>query len=260
MRSKIRLKLPPMNIVWKKLCLQRLSIYYNLAPPPIPLQLEETSGTKKIRTSLPISHDFSQWPQEESQGEEGVVKLVNKVAGKKSSWKIVEREFIQASKEYQLQELIKLIKYAVHNRTVCWRLFNLKMFVGLILRIVFVVVGYPPWRAKKSSTDWEAEIWTKAAYVQEPEPEFVNVEGAKESIPRNRFRQPMEPGGPSRQITSNRVVVPACQAGNRFQGSIKGLQIRAQESIPRNPIQSSSKARPGKQRERLRFGKWRENK
>jgi hypothetical protein len=24
-----------------------------------------------------------------------------------------------------------------------------------------------------------------------PEPEFVNVEGAQESIPRNRFRQPM---------------------------------------------------------------------
>jgi hypothetical protein len=27
--------------------------------------------------------------------------------------------------------------------------------------------------------------------------------------------------------TSNRVVVPACQAGNLFLGSIKGLQIRA---------------------------------
>ncbi len=28
--------------------------------------------------------------------------------------------------------------------------------------------------------------------------------------------------------TTNRVVVPACQAGNRFLGSQKGLQIRAQ--------------------------------
>jgi hypothetical protein len=27
---------------------------------------------------------------------------------------------------------------------------------------------------------------------------------------------------------TNRVVVPACQAGNRFLGSLKGLQIRAQ--------------------------------
>jgi hypothetical protein len=39
----------------------------------------------------------------------------------------------------------------------------------------------------------------------ESEPVFVNVYGAQESIPRNRFRQ----------------------AGNRFLGSLKGLQIRA---------------------------------
>jgi hypothetical protein len=30
-----------------------------------------------------------------------------------------------------------------------------------------------------------------------------------------------------RACTSNRVVVPARQTGNRFQGSLKGLQIRA---------------------------------
>jgi hypothetical protein len=30
--------------------------------------------------------------------------------------------------------------------------------------------------------------------------------------------------------TSNRVVVQACHAGNRFQGSLKGLQIRAQSA------------------------------
>jgi hypothetical protein len=28
------------------------------------------------------------------------------------------------------------------------------------------------------------------------EPVFLNVYGAQESIPRNEFRQPMEPGGP----------------------------------------------------------------
>ncbi len=33
-----------------------------------------------------------------------------------------------------------------------------------------------------------------------PEPEFVNVQEAQESIPWNRFRQPMQPGGPVRQI------------------------------------------------------------
>ncbi len=32
--------------------------------------------------------------------------------------------------------------------------------------------------------------------------------------------------------TTNRVVVPARQAGNRFQGSLKGLQIRAQYDNP----------------------------
>ncbi len=32
------------------------------------------------------------------------------------------------------------------------------------------------------------------------EPVFVNVYGAQESIPRNRFRQPLKPAGPVRQI------------------------------------------------------------
>jgi hypothetical protein len=32
------------------------------------------------------------------------------------------------------------------------------------------------------------------------EPVFVNVYGAQESIPRNRFRQPLYTGGPVRQI------------------------------------------------------------
>ncbi len=35
-----------------------------------------------------------------------------------------------------------------------------------------------------------------------------------------------------RASTSNRVVVPARQAGNRFLGSLKGLQIRAQYDNP----------------------------
>ncbi len=57
-----------------------------------------------------------------------------------------------------------------------------------------------------------------------PGPVFVNVYGAQESTPRNRFRQHMYPGGP---VTTNRVVVAARQAGNRFLSSLKGLQIRA---------------------------------
>ncbi len=34
----------------------------------------------------------------------------------------------------------------------------------------------------------------------QPEPVFVNVYGAQESIPKNRFRQPMQPDRPVRQI------------------------------------------------------------
>ncbi len=52
------------------------------------------------------------------------------------------------------------------------------------------------------------------------EPVFVNVYGDQESIP--------PAYAASRAGTTNRVVVPARQAGNRFLGSLKGLQIRAQ--------------------------------
>jgi hypothetical protein len=31
--------------------------------------------------------------------------------------------------------------------------------------------------------------------------------------------------------TTNRVIVPGCQAGNRFLGSFKGLQIRARDKV-----------------------------
>jgi hypothetical protein len=43
--------------------------------------------------------------------------------------------------------------------------------------------------------------------------------------PGNRFRQPMWLGAPVRQIGLS--FVPARQAGNRFLGSLKGLQIQA---------------------------------
>jgi hypothetical protein len=52
------------------------------------------------------------------------------------------------------------------------------------------------------------------------EPVFVNVYGANESIPPACVDW--------RAGTTNRVIVPARQAGNRFLGSLKGLQIRAQ--------------------------------
>jgi hypothetical protein len=60
-------------------------------------------------------------------------------------------------------------------------------------------------------------------YLTICEPAFVNVYGAQESVPRDRFRQPEA----CRVGTTNRAVVPASQAGNRFLGSLKGLQIQA---------------------------------
>ncbi len=53
--------------------------------------------------------------------------------------------------------------------------------------------------------------------LRQPEPVFVNVEGAQESIPLAHVAW--------RAGTSNRFVVPARQARNRFLGSLKGLQI-----------------------------------
>jgi hypothetical protein len=60
------------------------------------------------------------------------------------------------------------------------------------------------------------------AAAGKPEPEFVNVQEAQESIPPAYVA--------CRAGTSNRFVEPARQAGNRFLGSLQGLQIRA--SIP----------------------------
>ncbi len=40
------------------------------------------------------------------------------------------------------------------------------------------------------------------------EPEFLNIFRAQESIPRNHFRQPMQPGGPIRQPYSYSVPSP----------------------------------------------------
>jgi hypothetical protein len=52
---------------------------------------------------------------------------------------------------------------------------------------------------------------------------------SEEAIPRKRFRQSTYVA--RRAGTSNRVVVPARQAENRFLGSLKGLQIRAQRKL-----------------------------
>ncbi len=56
-----------------------------------------------------------------------------------------------------------------------------------------------------------------------PEPVFVNVYEPQESLPLTFVAW--------RAGTTNRVVVPTRQAGNRFLGSLKGLQIRAQSYL-----------------------------
>jgi hypothetical protein len=61
-------------------------------------------------------------------------------------------------------------------------------------------------------------------YKKDPEPVLVNVYGAQESIPRNQFRQWWVG-------TTITVVVSARHAGNRFLGSLKGLQRRALANI-----------------------------
>ncbi len=73
--------------------------------------------------------------------------------------------------------------------------------------------------------------WPMIGRMQEPV--FVNDYGAQESIPRIRFRKPMY--SLAGQYNKCVVVVLARQAGNRFIGSLKGLQIRAQNSLPKSP-------------------------
>jgi hypothetical protein len=63
-------------------------------------------------------------------------------------------------------------------------------------------------------------ILSASSSLTTAEPVFVNVYGGQESIPQAHEAW--------RAGTTNRVVVPVCQAGNRFLGSLKGLQIRAQ--------------------------------
>ncbi len=62
-------------------------------------------------------------------------------------------------------------------------------------------------------------------YTGTSAPVFVNVYRAQKSI------QPAYVPVAWRAGKTNRVVVPARQAGNRFLGSLKGLQIRAPEKL-----------------------------
>jgi hypothetical protein len=73
---------------------------------------------------------------------------------------------------------------------------------------------------KSSSGNTRAILLNLLSYSFHAEPEFVDVQGTKESIAMNQFRQTMQwPGGLAG--TSNRVVIPARQARIDFLGSLK---------------------------------------
>ncbi len=71
----------------------------------------------------------------------------------------------------------------------------------------------------------ENSLSTLTLQYPHSEPVFGNVEGAQQSIPRKESIAPAYAAW--RAGTTDRVVVPACPAGNRFLGSWKGLQIPA---------------------------------
>jgi hypothetical protein len=77
-----------------------------------------------------------------------------------------------------------------------------------------------------------------------------NISGAQESIPRNRFRQPMQPGGPVRQHYSYSVSSPQrlfknSSTGPRFEDTISPIWYGSKRY--KDPNLSSSKSLGGRQ-------------
>jgi hypothetical protein len=68
------------------------------------------------------------------------------------------------------------------------------------------------------------------------EPEFVNVMGAQESILRNRFRQPMYPGGLVQRLGLSYRPAELHWLAELIPGLLKNLQIRAQDTLEGMPI------------------------
>ncbi len=99
----------------------------------------------------------------------------------------------------------------------CWPFAELSLFVNKNFANLSLFSGI---------TRPEQELLTKyllqkllGKNVPYTEPVFVNVYGAQESISPAYVAW--------RASTTNRAVAPARQAGNRFLGFLKGLQIRA---------------------------------
>jgi hypothetical protein len=89
---------------------------------------------------------------------------------------------------------------------------------GLNVNIISQVVVYTP--AERAEKLLPFLLYPYLLFGREtPESVFENVYGAPESILPDYVA--------CRAGTSNKVVVPARQAGNRFLGSSKSLQIRA---------------------------------
>ncbi len=90
---------------------------------------------------------------------------------------------------------------------------NIPMYAGGVKQVLYKV--YICWIQVKIHISDQTSLRICNSAV----PVFLNFEGAQESIP------PAYVAG--RVGTTNRVVVPAHKARNRFLGSSKGLQIRA---------------------------------
>ncbi len=75
------------------------------------------------------------------------------------------------------------------------------------------------------------------------EPVFLNVYGAQESIPRNEFRQPMQPGGPVRYPIHPWFLAPIDSLKIPALGKIIGTLIREPNPLQLLPFTSTPRAR-----------------
>jgi hypothetical protein len=77
-------------------------------------------------------------------------------------------------------------------------MFNLCSLLAIPLHVQVRKIECPPVEltAGLSVSSNETRLGMHFTQPQRTEPVFLNVYGAKESIPRNEFRQPMYPGGP----------------------------------------------------------------
>ncbi len=131
------------------------------------------------------------------------------------------------------------VQYSVYKSTSYKRFFyteNWKTTDDLCVILFDVLCGDPlsgDIRRTDRDPAWQPAIDSHSIILQDtrplPEPVFLNVYGAQESIPRFRFRQPMLHGGPVRKIG---LLYRPVRVGIDSWAPLKGLQIRALDTRP----------------------------